>query len=40
VSGYRTRIASPTGRKVLKNRRAKGRKIICPASVKKSGGKK
>jgi len=40
TSGFRTRMQSPTGRKVLANRRAKGRKNLAPASEKKSGGKK
>jgi hypothetical protein len=33
-------MASPTGRKVLKLRRKKGRKCLVPASVKSTGGKK
>ena len=28
VSGFRSRMATPTGRKVIKNRRRKGRKQI------------
>ncbi|KAK9811775.1 hypothetical protein WJX72_009797 [[Myrmecia] bisecta] len=32
VSGYRTRAQTPSGRKVLKARRAKGRKALCPAN--------
>lgn len=28
VSGFRARMASPTGRKILSNRRAKGRKVL------------
>ena len=30
-------MQTPTGRKVLKARRKKGRKLICPASVRKNG---
>mgnify|MGYP001959465186 CR=1 FL=1 len=33
TSGFRTRIASASGRKVLKNRRAKGRKVLAPAGA-------
>jgi hypothetical protein len=33
-------MQSPTGRKVLAARRKKGRANLCPASEKKSGGKK
>jgi hypothetical protein len=33
-------MASPTGRKLLKARRKKGRKIICPASTRSTAGKK
>eukprot|EP00775_Hariotina_reticulata_P006102 gene6102-6340_t len=40
TSGFRTRMASPTGRKVLKLRRKKGRKLLCPASQRSSAGKK
>ncbi|GFR39855.1 hypothetical protein Agub_g352 [Astrephomene gubernaculifera] len=40
TSGFRTRLATKNGRKVLKARRAKGRHSICPASERKSGGKK
>jgi large subunit ribosomal protein L34 len=40
TSGFRTRMASPTGRKVLKLRRMRGRKNICPASTRSSAGKK
>ena len=35
-SGYRARMATPAGRKVIKARRKKGRKNLCPAS---HGGK-
>ncbi|KAF8071074.1 SK1 [Scenedesmus sp. PABB004] len=40
TSGFRTRMASPTGRKLLKLRRKKGRKNLCPASERSSAGKK
>ena len=33
VSGFRTRIASPGGLKVLAARRKKGRKVLVPASA-------
>ena len=32
-SGFRARIASAQGRKVLKKRRAKGRKVLAPAGA-------
>uniref|UniRef100_A0A7S2TK15 50S ribosomal protein L34 n=1 Tax=Lotharella oceanica TaxID=641309 RepID=A0A7S2TK15_9EUKA len=35
VSGYRARRATPGGRAVLKARRAKGRAVLCPASLRK-----
>mmetsp|Transcript_20002 Transcript_20002/g.32927 ORF Transcript_20002/g.32927 Transcript_20002/m.32927 type:complete len:114 (+) Transcript_20002:148-489(+) len=35
VSGYRSRRATPGGRRVLKARRAKGRHVLCPASLRK-----
>merc|ERR1712146_469353 len=35
VSGYRSRRATPGGRRVLKARRAKGRAVLCPASLRK-----
>lgn len=31
TSGFRARIATPKGKKVLKARRAKGRKVLAPA---------
>ncbi|GAB5359537.1 hypothetical protein AAMO2058_000552500 [Amorphochlora amoebiformis] len=35
VSGYRARRATPGGRRVLKSRRAKGRHVLVPASLRK-----
>mmetsp|Transcript_20700 Transcript_20700/g.50791 ORF Transcript_20700/g.50791 Transcript_20700/m.50791 type:complete len:182 (-) Transcript_20700:132-677(-) len=35
VSGFRARRATPGGRRVLKSRRAKGRAVLCPASLRK-----
>ncbi|KAG0565135.1 hypothetical protein KC19_8G167500 [Ceratodon purpureus] len=37
VSGYRARQATPTGRNVLKRRRAKGRKVLVTKSNPSSG---
>lgn len=37
TSGFRSRNATPTGRRVLKARRKKGRKVLCPASLRKDG---
>ncbi|PNW88448.1 hypothetical protein CHLRE_01g030050v5 [Chlamydomonas reinhardtii] len=40
TSGFKARMATKNGRKVIKARRAKGRHSLCPASEGKSGGKK
>eukprot|EP00195_Chlamydomonas_chlamydogama_P016034 CAMPEP_0202890032 /NCGR_PEP_ID=MMETSP1392-20130828/555_1 /ASSEMBLY_ACC=CAM_ASM_000868 /TAXON_ID=225041 /ORGANISM="Chlamydomonas chlamydogama, Strain SAG 11-48b" /LENGTH=128 /DNA_ID=CAMNT_0049573511 /DNA_START=24 /DNA_END=410 /DNA_ORIENTATION=+ len=40
TSGFRTRMQTPSGRKVLAARRKKGRHSLCPASENGSAGKK
>ncbi|KXZ44057.1 hypothetical protein GPECTOR_74g671 [Gonium pectorale] len=40
TSGFKARMATKNGQKVLKARRARGRHVLCPASEGKSGGKK
>jgi ribosomal protein L34 len=40
TSGFRVRLSTSKGRKTLNNRRKKGRKVLAPPSIKKSGGKK
>ena len=40
VSGFRARMATKNGQKVLAARKKKGRHSLCPASEKSSAGKK
>ncbi|KAK9831967.1 hypothetical protein WJX81_004154 [Elliptochloris bilobata] len=39
TSGYRARMATPAGRKVLAARKKRGRHVLCPAHLKKPNGK-
>ncbi|PNH10640.1 50S ribosomal protein L34 [Tetrabaena socialis] len=40
TSGFKARMATKSGQNIIKARRARGRAELCPASTRKSGGKK
>jgi ribosomal protein L34 len=40
TSGYRARMATPAGRKVLAARKKRGRHVLCPANLKKPNKKR